>query len=458
MYDSLHHGKGETLAAPSLKQMHLAGFLIAGPIAHSHALWRHPLTDMDFLRPEGYQSIAAVLERGKFDMVFFADRLAMSDTYGQSLDVGVRYGDQDAMRLDPVPVLALMAADTAQIGLGATRSTTYYHPYHIARTFATLDHLTRGRAAWNVVTSVNQGEARNFGYEEHLEHDLRYDRADEFMEVACRLWESWQDEALLLDREAGLFADPAKVRAIDHHGTWFRSKGPLNVPRSPQGRPVIIQAGSSGRGKAFAARWADVIFTLQPSAAQARAFYQDVHVHLAAAGRDDRACRILLAVMPFIGESETDAREKQALHNSLIHPLVGLSTLSSHMGYDFSRHALDEPISNVRVQGMQGLFATLRTFSEAEGLTLGEVGELYGRSVLVPQLTGTASGIADQLEALFRDSACDGFVISPAHVPGAFEEFVAGVVPELQGRGLFRSEYQGTTLREHLGLAAGSTV
>ncbi len=435
-----------------MKQMHLAGFLIAGPVAHSHALWRHPRTTVDFLRPEGYQAIASVLERGKFDLLFFADRLAMSTAYGQGLEVGVAHGDQDAVRLDPLQVLALLAPGTKRLGLGATVSTTYFHPYQVARSFATLDHLSRGRAAWNVVTSVNQGEANNFGYEEHLEHDRRYDRADEFMETAFRLWESWGRDALLLDRDRGRFADPARVRAIDHAGEWFNSKGPLNVPRSPQGRPVIIQAGSSGRGKAFAARWAEVIFTLHPTAAPARAFYRDVHEQLAAAGRDDASCRILLGVMPFVGETEDEAKEQQALHNSLVDPLVGLSTLSSHMNYDFSRHALDEPIANVRIQGMQGLFATIRAFSEAEGLTLRQVGELYGRSVLVPQLTGTAGQIADQLEALFLEQACDGFMISPAHLPGAFEAFVDGVVPELQRRGLFRTDYQGSTLREHLGL------
>jgi FMN-dependent oxidoreductase (nitrilotriacetate monooxygenase family) len=439
------------------RQMHLAGFLIAGPVAHSHALWRHPETAMDFLRPEGYQEIAGILERGKFDLLFFADRLAMSTTYGNSLEVGVRHGDQDVARLDPLQVLALVAAGTTHLGLGATCSTTYFHPYHLARSFATLDNLSRGRAAWNVVTSVNQGEARNFGYQEHLEHDRRYDRADEFMEVAYKLWDSWDEDALVLDRERGQFADPSRVRAIEHDGAWFHSQGPLNVPRSPQGRPVIIQAGSSGRGKAFAARWAEVIFTLQPTAELARAFYQDVHAQLAVAGRADHSCRILLAVMPFIGRTAAEAQEKRDLHNSLVQPLVGLSTLSSHMNYDFSQHQLDEPIGNIQVQGMQGLFATIRAFSDAEGLTLRALGELYGRSVLVPQLTGTPADIADQLEALFREDACDGFMISPSYVPGAFREFAADVVPELQRRRLFRSAYTGATLREHLALPTHTT-
>ena len=437
-----------------MRQMHLAGFLIAGPVAHSHALWRHPWTTVDFLGPAGYKEVAGILERGAFDLAFFADRLAVSSTYGGGMDLGLTYGDQDAVRLDPVPVLALMVAGTTHLGLGATRSTTYYHPYHIARSFASLDHLSGGRAAWNVVTSVNTGEAENFGYEEHLEHDRRYDRADEFMQVVAKLWESWEDGALLLDRERGRFADPARVHAIDHTGTWFRSKGPLNVPRSPQGRPVIIQAGASGRGKAFAARWADVIFTLQPTAELARAFYRDVQTQLAAAGRDGDACRVLLAVMPFVAETEAAAREQQALHNSLVHPLVGLSTLSSHMGYDFSQHPLDEPLGAVPVQGMQGLFAAVRAFGEGEGLTLRALGELYGRSVLVPQIAGTPAQIADHLETLFLERACDGFMISPAHLPGSFAEFVDDVVPELQRRGLFRTAYRGTTLRDHLGLRA----
>lgn len=188
-----------------MRQMHLSAFLIAGHVAHSHALWRHPQTQLGFLQPQIYQNIAQILEQGKFDLIFFADRLGISDGYGNNLEVGLKYGDQDAARLEPVPVLAMMAASTQYIGLGATRSTTYYHPYQVARTFATLDHLTCGRVAWNVVTSVNDGEAQNFGIEQHLEHDRRYDRADEFMQVTFKLWDSWQEGSLLLDRENAIF-------------------------------------------------------------------------------------------------------------------------------------------------------------------------------------------------------------------------------------------------------------
>ena len=432
--------------------MHLAAFLIAGNGAHSHALWRHPATTLEFLQPELYQSIAQILERGKFDLVFFADRLAMSDRYGLNLEVGVQFGDQDATRMDPIPVLALMSGCTSSIGLGATRSTTYHHPYHVARTFATLDHLSRGRAAWNVVTSMNDAEAQNFSSDKHLEHKHRYDRADEFLEVCFKLWNSWEPDALQLNQETGYYADPHKVHYIDHVGQWFQSKGPLNIPRSPQGRPVMIQAGSSGRGKEFAARWAEVIFTVQPNPARMKAYYQDVKSLLSSYGREPQQCKILPAIMPFIGETEAAALDKQALHNELVHPLVGLSTLSSHANYDFSQHSLDEPIAAIESRGTKGLLQAVLQLTQEQKLTLGEIGKLYGRSVLAPQIVGTPIQIADQLEALFQDEVCDGFVISPAYLPGTFAEFVEQVVPELQRRGLFRQNYSGTTLRDHLKL------
>lgn len=426
--------------------------MIAGNCAHSHALWRHPLGRIDFLEPEIYRTIGETLERGKFDLLFFADRLAISSSFGQSSDVGLRYGDQDATRMDPIPVLSLISAHTKSIGLGATRSTTYCQPYHIARTFATLDHLSRGRAAWNVVTSVNDSEAANFGLTSHLGHDERYDKAEEFLDVCFRLWDSWSAEALVLDKDTGHYADPTAIHAIDHSGDWFRVKGPLNIPRSPQGRPVIIQAGSSGRGRAFAARWAEVVFTVQPDRARLKSFYVDMKSRVKAAGRDPSQCLILPAVMPLSGTTEAEAIDKQRLHNELVHPLVGLSTLSSHANYDFAKHSLDEPLGEISTTGIQGLVESVLRISESQNLTLREIGKIYGQSVLTPQLVGTAKQVTDQMEAMVRDGCCDGFAISPAYLPGSFVEFVDHVVPELQGRGLFRQEFAGTTLREHLHL------
>lgn len=433
------------------RQIHLAAFLIAGNSAHSHAIWRHPKSQLGgFLDPDYYARIAKSLERGKFDMAFFADRLAMSSRYGDNLEVGARYGDQDATRLDPTLVVSLMAAHTRHLGLAVTRSTTYHHPYNIARTFATLDHLSRGRAAWNVVTSVNEAEARNHGLDSHPEHDARYDAADEFMELAFRLWESWDGDALVLDRENGIYADPSKIHPAAFNGKAYRCDGPLNIPRSPQNRPVIIQAGASSRGKNFAARWAEVIFALQPTAAGMKRFNQDVKEAAAGAGRRTEDVKVLSAMMPFVAASRDEAEDQRAQHNELVQPLVGLSTMSSHMNFDFSQLPLDEPLADIPVQGMQGMLAAVKNLAGTTSPTLREIGRRYGESVIVPQITGTPADIADQLEALFLDNASDGFMISPTHLPAGFDAFVDGVVPELQRRGLYRSEYRGRTLRENL--------
>jgi FMN-dependent oxidoreductase (nitrilotriacetate monooxygenase family) len=420
----------------------------------SHAIWRHPQTELGFLEPEFYQNIAQILERGKFDMVFFADALAFPDRHGNSFELGLKYGAQGVVRLDPILTATAMALATQSIGIGITRSTSYYQPYDVARTFSTLDHLSRGRAAWNIVTSNRDSEARNFGFEKHLEHDLRYERATEFVEVVTKLWDSWQDEALILDKESGVFADPAKVNYVHHVGEWFKVRGPLTVPRSPQKRPVLIQAGGSERGKEFAAQWGEVIFEIKYTPAQMKAFYQDLKSRLSKYGRSPDECKILPAIMPFIGETEAVAKEKQALNNELIHPEVGIFTLSNHMDYDFSQHDLDAPIADVKVNGVQSTLQVARELSQSQGLTLRDIGKLYGQGVLVPAVVGTPTQIADQLEALFRNDVCDGFVISPAYLPGSFTEFVDTVIPELQRRGLFRTEYTGSTLKDHLGIQA----
>ncbi|MEH2462749.1 LLM class flavin-dependent oxidoreductase [Nostoc sp.] len=435
------------------KQMHLAGFMHASHVVHSHAIWRHPKTHSGFLQPEYYQNVARTLERGKFDLVFFADILALPDRYGNSFETSVKYGTQGAVTLDPVLVATTMAVATQKIGVGVTRSATYYAPYDLARTFATLDHLSKGRAAWNVVTSSGDGTAQNFGIEKHLEHDTRYDRADEFIEATFKLWDSWKEGALVLDKENGIFADPSKVDYVHHSGKWLKTRGPLTVPRTPQGRPVIIQAGSSGRGKEFAARWAETIFTSPLTPADMKTFYKDVKSRMGKYGRDPEDCKILPAVVPFIGETESIAREKQALHHELVHPLVGLASLSNALNYDLSEFPLDKPLSELEFrEGGQSMYDQILKLSQDQGLTLGEIGKRYGQSRLVLQIVGNPTQIADQLQAIFQDEGADGFVISPAYIPGAFEDFVDLVIPELQRRGLFRKEYTGNTLREHLGL------
>jgi len=433
------------------KPIHLAAFLIAGNAAHSQVLWRHPQSQPGgFLTLDYYKRIAQTLERGKFDLLFFADRLAVSTRFGGNHRYGLAYGDQDATRMDPLPVLGAIAAVTSRIGLGATRSTTYSQPYSLAREFSTLDHLSAGRAAWNVVTSVNQGEADNFGLRETLGHDERYDRADEFLDVTHKLWRSWQPEALLLDTACGRYADPDKVNPIDHRGTHFNVRGPLNIPASPQGGPVIIQAGSSHRGQDFAARWAEVVFGIQPDLARMQRFYQDLKSRTEKFGRRPQDIKVLTAVMPFVAASKEQAEEQRARHNAMVDPAVGLSTLSSHMNVDFSRYALDAPVDDIQVEGMQGLFKLVKELSRDGSLTLADIGRLYASGVLVPQVAGTAADIADWMEHIVAEQGADGFVITPAHLPEGFDDFVDLAVPELQRRGQFRWDYEGDTLRSHL--------
>jgi FMN-dependent oxidoreductase (nitrilotriacetate monooxygenase family) len=430
--------------------MNLAGFLIAGPVAHSHALWRNPSHEVPFLTANYYVEIARTLERGKFDLIFFANRLAVADRFGDDKEVGIRHGDQDSTRMDPVPILGALAATTRHIGLGATRSTTYDQPYHLAREFQTVDHLSNGRAAWNVVTSMNDSEARNFGVESHLSHDQRYDRAEEFMEVIFKLWDSWEEGALLLDRARGLYADPAKVHYVQHAGAYFRSRGPLNIPRGPQGRPVIIQAGASDRGRAFAVKWAEVIFNISPTREHMRHSTLEIRKEAEALKRPPGSCKTLTAIMPFVGRTRDEAIEKRDLANSLVDPLVGLSTLSAHSNVDLSTLELDAPVEKLQSTGTQSLIAMASRIAKDNSLSLREIGRKYGESVLVPQLCGTAKQIADELADIFTSGDTDGFVVSPAFLLDSFAEFVEGVVPELQRLGVFRKDYTAQTLRGHL--------
>ncbi|SHN86988.1 LLM class flavin-dependent oxidoreductase [Bradyrhizobium erythrophlei] len=434
----------------SSRHMNLAGFLIAGPVAHSHALWRNPSHEVPFLTTEYYVEVARKLEQGKFDLIFFADRLAIADRYGNDKEVGIRHGDQDSTRMDPVPILGALAATTRHIGLGATRSTTYDQPYHLAREFRTIDHLSNGRAAWNVVTSMNDGEAMNFGVESHLSHDQRYDRAEEFMELIFKLWDSWEEGALRLDRGKGIYADPAKVHYVNHDGAYFKSRGPLNIPAGPQGRPVIIQAGASDRGRAFAVKWAEVIFNISPTREHMKRSTLGVREETERLKRPAGSCKSLTAIMPFVGRTREEAQEKRDLANSLVDPMVGLSTLAAHSNVDLSMLDLDAPVEQLQSSGTQSLIAMASRIAKDNSLSLREIGRKYGESVLVPQLCGTAGQIADELADIFTSGDADGFVVSPAFLPDSFAEFADGVVPELQRLGVFRKDYTAATLRGHL--------
>jgi len=435
--------------------MSLVGFMQAGNVTVYAGSWRHPATEHGFLDQRYYQKLGRTLEDGCFDLMFFDDRLAMPGIYGGSVADAVRLGARP-VKLDLSIVLGLVAGATQHIGLGATYSTTYYSPFHVARTFATLDHLSSGRAAWNVVTSVNDSEAQNYGVEMHLGHDARYDRADEFLEATTGLWDTWADDALVLDRVGGTFADPSKVRELNHAGEYFRVRGPLTVPRSPQGRPVLLQAGSSGRGRDFAARWAELVFTGDPNIDIARAHYKDQKDRIAELGRDPGTVRMCPMTYTVVGESRAHAEEReQVFLNELVDPTASLALLSELMNYDFSGMELDAPITDELVQSVSGIHGLVQNLRQHIGETV-TLGDLAGhRATLLqgPRFVGTATDVADQMEEWFDSNACDGFVIAATHVPGAYEDIVRLVVPELQRRGVFRERYTGATLRDHLGLA-----
>ncbi len=435
-----------------MRQMTLVGFLQAQNCTNLASSWRHPKSRIDSWSPDYYRHIGRVLEAGKFHLAFFDDRLSMPDMYGHDHGHTVQHGIR-CVKLDAVTVLTVMGMATERLGLGATYSTTYYEPFHVARLFATLDLMTQGRAAWNVVTSLNDGEAQNMGRDESLDHDLRYDRADEFMEVVLGHWDSWEDDAIVQDKTSGLFAHPDKVHRLDHAGRHFRSRGPFTVPRSRQGHPVIIQAGSSGRGKRFGAQWGEVIFVVYPSIETGKRDYASLKAEVEACGRDPDHVVITHLVNTVAAATKTEAEDKWAEIEKLPLEIDALSLLSEALNFDFARKGMDEAFTDGELAAMSGLQGIRdRVLAVKKNPTVREFIKISGRGRVHNPIVGGPREVADRLEQWFVERACDGFVVSATHVPGAYEDFVSFVVPELRRRGLFRKEYTGTTLRENLGL------
>jgi FMN-dependent oxidoreductase (nitrilotriacetate monooxygenase family) len=435
--------------------MALVGFLQAQNCTNLPASWRHPESRSDFLSADYYAEIARILERGKFHLAFFDDRLAMPDRYGNDHAHTVEHGIR-CVKLDPIVVLMVMGQATQRLGLGATCSTTYYEPFHVARMFATLDHMTGGRAAWNVVTSLNDGEAQNMGRAEVQEHDLRYDRADEFMEVVLGHWDAWDDGALIVDKSSGRFADPARVSRLDYVGEFYRSRGPFTVPRTPQGHPVIIQAGQSGRGRRFAGRWGEVIFSSAPTLELGRRSYELLRGEAASAGRDPNSMVVCNLVMPVCGATKAQAEDKMAKLRRLPKEIDQVSLLSEALNFDFSVIGMDDALSDADIgnfSGLQSIRDRVQRMSGKTNPTLREFLSYSPRGTVDDALVGGPREIADALQEQFEGGACDGFVVAATHVPGAYDEFVRLVVPELQRRGLYHTEYEGETLRENLGMA-----
>jgi FMN-dependent oxidoreductase (nitrilotriacetate monooxygenase family) len=432
------------------KQMRLMAFpLYTG--AHA-AGWRHPEADTGRLHDVDFHARAAkTAERGKFDAIFFADAQGFRTIVGRDA-----YSRTDAPRLEPITLLSALSMVTTHLGLIGTLSTSYNEPYSAARRLATLDHISGGRCGWNVVTSTSENEAHNFGRDSHFGHDERYERAAEFVEVCKGLWDSWDDDAFVLDRATGRYFDPDKVHGLNHQGRFFKVSGPMTVARPPQGYPVIVQAGASDAGRKLAAETAEVIFTSHPSLESAQKFYREMKEQVVAAGRHSNDCKIMTAVQPMIADSEDEARATLAQLNDLIHPDLAISMLQLALGNVVDLTSLDPdgplppvPVTNANRSTQQRVVE----WAERDKLSIAEIAKRVAAARTSKVDAGTPEQIADLLQAWFEGSAADGFVIASAYYPGMLDRFVDGVIPLLQRRGLFRTEYEGRTLRENLGLS-----
>ncbi len=437
----------------SPRRLHLNAFLMAP--GHHDAAWRHPLSRPDRATDIAYfEELAQTAERGTFDSIFFADGLAVWHQLSTNVS-GV---------LEPLLVLAAVARATSRIGLIATVSTTFNEPFHLARKFASLDHISGGRAGWNIVTSGSVAEANNFNRDEHLDHRIRYERADEFLRVATALWDSWADDAVLLDVEGGVYADAARVREVGHRGAHFQVRGPLNVQRSPQGWPVLVQAGSSEDGKEFAARWAEAVFTAQQTLLEGQSFYKDVKTRAERLGRDPSHLKILPGICPVIGATEAEALRLEEELTELQIISYGLNQLSSMLNADLSGLPLDAPIpaellpAEDDVNGNKSRFTLVSELAVRDRLTIRQIIARLGGGRGHRVFAGTPEQIADQLQEWFENGAADGFNVMPPILPTGLTDFVDHVVPILRTRGLFREEYEGRTLRDHYGLPRPEAV
>ncbi|MBS7438683.1 LLM class flavin-dependent oxidoreductase [Pseudomonas syringae] len=429
------------------RQMKLGAFLMA--TGHHVAAWRHPdvpaHAGLDF---KHYRHVARVAEAAKFDALFVADSVAAATG-----DIASRMARSD--HFEPLTLLSALSAVTEHIGLIATATTTYNEPYHVARKFASLDHLSGGRAGWNLVTSDAAAEAQNFGRAEHVGHAERYSRAREFHQVVTGLWDSWADDAFTRDKASGEYYDPARLHVLNHQGEHFRVKGPLNVARSPQGQPVVVQAGSSEVGRDLAAQTAEVVFTAQTSLASAQAFYADLKGRLSAYGRAVDSLKIMPGVFIVVAETEALAKAKFESFQELVEPQVGVALLGRMLGnFDLSGYPLDGPLPELPLtdSGQRSRQKLLTELADQENLTLAQLGRRIAGGRGHYSLIGTPEQIADELQRWFEQGAADGFNVLVPHLPGGLEDVARLLVPELQRRGLFRTEYEGTTLRENLGL------
>jgi FMN-dependent oxidoreductase (nitrilotriacetate monooxygenase family) len=425
----------------SARQMRL-GLFILGTGSHV-AGWRYPSAYDRFESIDQVRHIAAIAERGKFDLIFMGDNLYADPAAHPSY----------TSRLEPLTMLAAIAMTTTRIGLGATASTTYGDPFSTARAFASLDHISGGRAAWNAVTTANPISAANFG-RNHPDHSLRYEIAEEFVSTVKGLWDCWDEDAVVADRETGIYIDAAKVHALNHDGAYFQVKGPLNISRSPQGQPVVLQAGGSAPGQRLAARTADVVFSVVQDMGEAQRQYGALKALLPDFGRRPEEVTVLPGVMPVVGRTQREAFDKLATLQSFVSETNALALLSDRFGTDMSGYDFDGPVPDIAASDNYHSFASVMLAkARRESMSLRDVYNLMAAARGHWVLCGSAEHIADTLQTWFEAGAADGFNVMPPYFPDGFDDFVDLVVPILQERGLFRHDYAGATLRDHLGLA-----
>ncbi|WP_336787229.1 LLM class flavin-dependent oxidoreductase [Paenibacillus sp. MMO-177] len=433
------------------RQMALGAFLSSHPTGRHIASWRHPEAEPEnVLSFDYYRRLVEIAEEGKFDLFFIADKLCILDQYESSIT------HTNTVRFEPFTLLSALATTTKYIGLAGTESTTYNEPYHTARKLASLDHLSNGRAGWNVVTSATDEEAYNFGRDTQMIHSLRYERAREYVDIAKRLWDGWEEDAIVRDKKSGIYADESKVHYLEHTGKHFNVRGPLNVSRPPQGHPVIIQAGSSEDGKQLAAEIADVVFVTPVHLEQGKRLYAELKERAAKLGKEPDQIKVIPGVYVTVAATEAEVSDKERVLRELIEPKLGLDFLAWGLSLDLSSYPLDGPLPDLPAldsrngskSGLIGILEVART----ENLTIRQFYERYAKAQLSFEITGTPEQVADELEKWFVEGAADGFMIVAPVMPSGLEDFVRLVVPELQRRGLFREEYTGSTLREHLGL------
>lgn len=428
-------------------KMHLTGFMLYCPAPHMIMSWVYPEEKMDsggYFDVEYWAGTARTLERGKFDMFFFADGWA-GGTNPPSVKYAIQFPTQD-----PTVLVPYLCAVAPQLSYAVTMSTTFYEPYMLARKLATLDHITKGRIGWNIVCSISSGEAKNFGQEELPPHDVRYARADEFVEVCKKLWSSWEPDALVMDMERKIFADPSKVHKINHVGKWFKVQGPLTVPPSPQGHPYLFQAGASDRGRAFAAQHAECIFAVGAGVKQMREFEDDMRDRFDRAGRDPRKLRIIWSAQPIVADSESEARDRLKEIRARIPLEASLSLMSGHFNVDLTRFDVDTPVNQLTdlvVTGTKGMFEAY-TKSKPD-ITLREIGGSYLSGADDNPMAGTPKQIADHMVYLLEEGGGDGFQLTPSYyAPHYFRDVVDNLIPELVRRGVFRDKYEHGTLRD----------